>query len=363
MHPKSAALGILLLLGIVGIPPVVTHADSETPTRVPIQRRRSGRGPTVRVLEETDQGVRLEFELPAIEVQPIEVDGETYHVLAIEGGEFEGEIGSPMLPTFGRLIQIPDDAGVSFETTVVETRELSGLPADADAAGRAGGVRDRPRGLRAGRLRRGAPGAARASRRWRATCASCRSSFAPVRYDPARGTVEVAGRIEVRVQLRGDGPAQHARRGTPRSCRSRSTGSTGSWSSTTGARGTARSSGAGRLRPHLPEQPDRDQPPAAAGRVAHAQGLRGPSGDDGRDRHEQRGASRPGCRTRTTPGRTRPSTSPWSGTSAARSRSRTGRRPTPGTAARPTIPTRSSPAATSWPTRTSAASRSTRPIA
>ena len=42
-----------------------------------------------------------------------------------------------MLPTFSRLIQIPDEAGVSVDVNVVETRELQGyrpMPMQPDGA-------------------------------------------------------------------------------------------------------------------------------------------------------------------------------------------------------------------------------------
>jgi hypothetical protein len=195
-------LGITLLLTILVALPVAA-VEPETPTRVPVLSGVEPTAvPTVRVLEQNDQGVRFEFELPAIEVQPIEVDGETYDILAIEGGEFEGEIGSPMLPTFGRLIQIPDDAGVSIETTVLETRELSGyrpMPVQPDEPGAF--AIDRAAYARVGygeahRVRLGEPAVARDVR-------VVPVSFAPVRYDASRGVLEVAGRIEVRVSFAG----------------------------------------------------------------------------------------------------------------------------------------------------------------
>ena len=60
--------------------------------------RAPGAPPAVRVLDESRDGVLVEFELPAIQDQAMPVDGKTYHVLAIEGGDVEGALGAPMLP-------------------------------------------------------------------------------------------------------------------------------------------------------------------------------------------------------------------------------------------------------------------------
>jgi len=61
----TCLLGITLLFTILGAQPAVAIAP-ETPTRVPVL---SGveptAAPTIRVLEQNDHGVRLEFELPA----------------------------------------------------------------------------------------------------------------------------------------------------------------------------------------------------------------------------------------------------------------------------------------------------------
>jgi len=204
MHPKSAVLVFAILVAATCLIPLAAiGAEIDSPTRLPILSGADpAAGPAVRVLEETAQGVRLEFELPAIEVQAIEAEGETYHILAIEGGEFEGETGAPMLPTFGRLIQIPDDAGVTFETSVVETRQLAGyrpVPMQPDEP-EAFAI-DRAAYARAGfgdahPVRIGDPALAGGLR-------VVPISFAPVRYDPASGTVEVAGRIEVRIHFAG----------------------------------------------------------------------------------------------------------------------------------------------------------------
>ncbi|MBD3236926.1 MAG: hypothetical protein GF330_09500 [Candidatus Eisenbacteria bacterium] len=164
--------------------------------------RAGARAPLTRVLESSEDGLRLEFELPALRVAEVEIEGETYHLLAIEEGAVSGREGEPMLPTYSRLIQVPDRAGFRYEITAVETSELAGYrpipmqPEDAEAflidetayqhAGFLGGER----------ARLGEPALARALR-------VVPISFHPVRYDPARDLLEVATRIEVQVRFDG----------------------------------------------------------------------------------------------------------------------------------------------------------------
>jgi len=119
-----------------------------------------------------------------------------------------------MLPTFSRLIQIPDQSGVSYQASVVETRELagyrpvpmqpetpSGFVVDAAAYARQGYGPSEP-------VRIGEPALARGLRVVPVT-------FQPVRYDPSRETIEVAGRVQVRVTFAGV-DLRNAAQGAPR---------------------------------------------------------------------------------------------------------------------------------------------------
>jgi hypothetical protein len=177
------------------------------PARVPILLDRDpGAAPAVRVLEENGEGLLLEFELPALEVETLDVEGERYQVLAIQGGAQFGAVGSPMLPTFSRWIQIPDRAGVQASVRAVETRVLSGyrpVPMQPDDASDGAGdlVIDAAAYARAG-YGSAAPaviGAPALMRDLRVVPIT----FQPVRYDPSRATLEVAGRIQVRVTFDG----------------------------------------------------------------------------------------------------------------------------------------------------------------
>jgi hypothetical protein len=211
MDRTSRAYGLLLLaclsiLGLASIPAPAAGASSDEPFHVIsiLQDQAPRTEPTIRVLNQDDAGVLLEFELPAIEAKALDIDGSTFHVLAIEGGDFEGAVGEPMLPTYSRLIEIPDRAGVRVSAEIVETRELAGYrpipmqPYDdtapfminSAAYARTGYEAADPASI-------GEPALARHLRVIPVT-------FRPLRYDPSRETIEVAGRIQVRVDYAGE---------------------------------------------------------------------------------------------------------------------------------------------------------------
>jgi len=178
--------------------------DPETGVIVPLRSGPPAAEATadLRVLESRADGLRLAFELPAIRSQEIQVAGETFQAIAIDNGGFAGEIGHPMLPTFTRLIAIPDGMAVAWELGAVETRELAGyvpLPVQPEegsdftierAAYAAGGYpAEAPVGI-------GEPAIARHLRVVPVT-------IRPVRFDPARGTIEIATRAEIEVRFSG----------------------------------------------------------------------------------------------------------------------------------------------------------------
>jgi hypothetical protein len=160
--------------------------------------------PAVRVVSQDASGLTLEFELPAIDVRPVEIGGESYQAIDFEGAGSEGEVGEPMLPVYSRFIMIPQRAGVSFQVTATETTELPGyrpfpvqdgdadgaFAIDAAAYARVGYGDAEP-------ARIGEPALARDLRLVPVT-------FRPVRYDASRGTLEAASRITVRVSYTGE---------------------------------------------------------------------------------------------------------------------------------------------------------------
>ena len=158
--------------------------------------------PEVRVIARGADGIRIACHLPQLSVQPMSAGGETFQLLAIEGGGVSGAAGQPMLPTFSRLIEIPAEAGITYTVTARETIALQGyrpLPLQPEDGGEF--VIDRAAYERAGFLgeepaRIGQPAIARGRRVVPIT-------FAPVRYDPSRDLLEVATRIEVEIRYAG----------------------------------------------------------------------------------------------------------------------------------------------------------------
>jgi hypothetical protein len=158
--------------------------------------------PAVRVLSSNEDAVRLEFELPALTIQDVTVEGEQFQVLDIDGGSQRGEVGAPMLPTFPRLVEIPDQAGATISVIATETQEIPNVrpfpmqPGDTSefvfnraAYASSGYPAEEPAAM-------GDPALARALRVVPLT-------FQPVRYDAARQTIEVATRVEVEVRFAG----------------------------------------------------------------------------------------------------------------------------------------------------------------
>jgi hypothetical protein len=153
--------------------------------------------------------------LPALAAQSIEIGGETYQLLEIAGGAYAGGEGEPMLPTFSRLIQIPDRAGVTFEVTTLATSELSGYrplphqPDEGDTFVIDRALYESHQLIGEEPVRIGEPAIARGLRVVPIT-------FSPVRYDPTQDRIEVAERISVEVRfagvdLRNTPTAQHNR--------------------------------------------------------------------------------------------------------------------------------------------------------
>ena len=212
LSPTAATLFAMTCLFVVAAlsaasPP--THSPGAdwhdaAPVMLPLTSPAAGGAaePILRVAEEFSDGLRLEFELPALATQAIEIGGETFQLLAIEGGGVSGAAGQPMLPTFSRLIEIPAEAGITYTVTARETIALQGyrpLPLQPEDGGEF--VIDRAAYERAGFLgeepaRIGQPAIARGRRVVPIT-------FAPVRYDPSRDLLEVATRIEVEIRYAG----------------------------------------------------------------------------------------------------------------------------------------------------------------
>ncbi len=148
MHRGPAALMVMTLAVVTcGILPVsastslvtldestLSYGKAET-IRLGDEEPAPKATPQIKLLESSEDRVALEFDLQALESQSIEIEGVTYHALEVEGGGFIGEEGEPMLPSFTRLIQIPDNASVTVRYKTFETMSLAQyrpMPVQAD---------------------------------------------------------------------------------------------------------------------------------------------------------------------------------------------------------------------------------------
>ena len=180
--------------------------------------------PSIHTLGSIEEGLVLEFELPSLHALPLEIAGETFHVLQIEagsfpileigGGGFTGQVGAPMLPSFSRLIEIPACVAAHLEIVSLETTEVAGfrpIPVQPDEASgfvinRNAYAADAPAADHPAQWAHlGDPAIARGLRVVPIT-------IHPVRYDPARETLEVATRIQIQITFSG----QDVRNSAPR---------------------------------------------------------------------------------------------------------------------------------------------------
>jgi hypothetical protein len=197
---------IYAMLGLLVLPALAAGATRPVPSRqiTPADL------PRVNVLSSDDSGLRLVFDLPALAVDTVRIVERAFRSVAIPGGGLAGDIGQPGIPTFTRLIAIPDGAGVSVRAVAEDVEELSGydlmpvqdnpgedLVLDAAAYAR-DGFGDAPL------ADAGQPALVRHLRVVPLT-------IQPVQYNPARGTIRVAGRLRVEVRFDGSDSRNVAR--------------------------------------------------------------------------------------------------------------------------------------------------------
>lgn len=159
--------------------------------------------PRIEVTSSRPAGLDIEFSLPALEVEELRLDGRDFQDVSIPGGGAVGEIGQPAIPTFTRLIMIPDRSGVRITPVVTDEVELEGynlVPLqDYD---------DRPFMYDAQAYQRGGFGdLAPAEVGDPAIMRGMRVvplTFQPVRYNAAEGVLRVARSINVEVSFEGE---------------------------------------------------------------------------------------------------------------------------------------------------------------
>ena len=193
---------LLSALGLVGILLSSTVAQG-APTILSTPSDRPEDLPQIRVLSSTSQGMSLIFEMPTLTVEDVSNGTDSYKLVTIPGGIVEGDVGTPALPTFSRLLEIPDDAAVDVQYTRESTSDLAGyrlLPMQSDEPGNAFALNAaayaRDAFDSAPAVASGPPALGRDLR-------LVALKFRPVDYNPVTGTLRVADRIRVDVSFRG----------------------------------------------------------------------------------------------------------------------------------------------------------------
>jgi hypothetical protein len=164
-----------------------------------------GNLPGIHVIATGPSGLTLEFALPAVAIEEVMVEGERYQALTIPGGGLVGELGSPQLPTFSRMVSIPDRAGVRIEASVTEEETMGDIRV-APALPQDGGAFH----LNAAAYARDDFGAEPTAYVGRpAILRDLRIvpiTFQPIRYNAARGEMKIARTIRVEVHFEGEDP-------------------------------------------------------------------------------------------------------------------------------------------------------------
>ncbi len=212
-------LGVIGLLAVAHGPAQATDTDHSVTfgalERIALtEDLTSADKPAFSMESQDDSGLTLSFELGALDAQSVVIGGDIYHALEIEGGGVIGPVGTPMLPTFTRLIAIPDNAGMVIDGVEIETIELEGylpFPMQEDGdnafalnlAAYSAGL-----GTEHAWVRLGEPAIARGMRVIPVT-------IQPVRYRADDQILEVASRLTVRIRqegvdLRNANPLAHA---------------------------------------------------------------------------------------------------------------------------------------------------------
>jgi hypothetical protein len=191
---------ILLVLGLLGSASIAALA-ADTSERVALVPGGESARCTVVVTDKTTDGLTLEVEIPYLDQDVVDIDGEIFRRLAIPGGALAGAVGEAALPTLTRLVAIPASAAVQIEVLARETTILDGpklAPQDAgdgqaptlDATAYASGPRAQI-------------GVSVAEPALMAGLRIVPVTFRPVAYDPVTGELEVASRLEVKLSFSG----------------------------------------------------------------------------------------------------------------------------------------------------------------
>lgn len=168
--------------------------------------------PVIDLVSSRENGLTLVFEMPDLLMEDVTIDGMEFQAAAIPGGGATGAVGEPAVPTYARLLAVPEGATVRVTSTRLEEEVLAGvhlLPVQDGSESTPGEFAYDAAAYGAMRMDDGVDvvvGAPAYLRDLRVM----NLDFRPVHYDPAGRTLTVARRIEVEIEFEGAAPGKSA---------------------------------------------------------------------------------------------------------------------------------------------------------
>ncbi len=188
----SAGFALSLLAALLVTHPV--QAANHEPKAV---------SPVLEVQRADDRGVILTVGLPDFAVESVMVDGREFHVAQFEGGGLKGEVGAPAVPTFTRLVAVPDGMDVVAHAVSKEREQWTGIRLAPLQDGDGSAFAYDP----AAYARDGYETAADVLVSEPMILRDLRVvavTFQPVHYDPAAATLAVTREMDVTIEFTGD---------------------------------------------------------------------------------------------------------------------------------------------------------------
>ncbi len=119
----TALLGASFLAGLLAVTPLAQAA----PRNVVFDPEATEGPPSFTLADHRPDGCRVTVTVGTLQVEDVDIAGQSWQVLALPGGETTGKPGEPDLPTCGGLIAVPAGCDVSVTATVRGRESFAGL--------------------------------------------------------------------------------------------------------------------------------------------------------------------------------------------------------------------------------------------
>ena len=130
---QNVLLGVSLLAGLL----VATGPVQAAPRNIVFNPAAPAEAPGLTLADHRPDGCRVAVTVGSLQVEDIDIAGQSWQVLALPGGESTGKPGEPDLPTCGGLIAVPAGCAVSVTATIRHRETLTNvrpLPVQAEDA-------------------------------------------------------------------------------------------------------------------------------------------------------------------------------------------------------------------------------------